>query len=147
MPRMNAGDPADTHIFAPASPREIRRYWLSAVLGLSAICSVFATKAHACSAPWYGQTGVASYYGPGLQGNRTASGEAFDMNAMTAAHPCLPMGTKIKVTLLETGRTLIVTINDRLPSRRRVLDLSVGAARALGMLGMGLGTVEMVPAG
>ena len=69
------------------------------------------------------------------------------MNAMTAAHPCLPMGTKIRVTLLETGRSLVVTINDRLPSHRRVLDLSVGAARALGMLSQGLGTVQLTPAG
>jgi rare lipoprotein A len=101
-------------------------------------------KAHACSA-LSGQTGVASWYGPGLQGNRTANGEAFDMWAMTAAHPCLPMGTRIRVTVLNTGRTLIVTVNDRLPSRRRVLDLSIGAARVLGIAGLGLAVVQLSP--
>ena len=65
------------------------------------------------------------------------------MWAMTAAHPCLPMGTKVLVTVLGTGRSLIVTVNDRLPSRRRVLDLSVGAARALGIAGQGLAMVEL----
>jgi rare lipoprotein A len=68
------------------------------------------------------------------------------MWAMTAAHPCLPMGTKILVTVLGTGRSLIVTVNDRLPSRRRVLDLSVGAARALGIAGQGLAMVQLTPA-
>lgn len=92
-----------------------------------------------------GQTGIASYYGPGFQGRRTANGEVFDMWAMTAAHPCLPMGTKIRVTVVETGRTLIVTVNDRLPSRRRVLDLSAGAARILGITAQGIATVQLSP--
>jgi rare lipoprotein A len=56
------------------------------------------------------------------------------------------MGTKILVTVLRTGRSLVVTVNDRLPSRRRVLDLSVGAARALGIAGQGLAMVELLPA-
>ena len=81
-----------------------------------------------------------------MQGNLTASGGTFDMWAMTAAHPCLPMGTKILVTVLGTGRSLIVTVNDRLPSRRRVLDLSVGAARALGIASKGLAMVQLSPA-
>ena len=67
------------------------------------------------------------------------------MWAMTAAHPCLPMGTRVLVTVLGTGRSLIVTVNDRLPSRRRVLDLSVGAARALGIAGQGLAMVQLSP--
>ena len=92
-----------------------------------------------------GQTGVASDYGPGLHGRRTANGERFDMYAMTAAHPCLPMGTKIRVTVLETGRSLIVTVNDRLPSRRRVLDLSMGAAHLLGIIPAGKATVQLSP--
>ena len=92
-----------------------------------------------------GQTGVASYYGPGMQGRRTANGEMFDMWAMTAAHACLPMGTKIRVTVLGTGRSLIVTVNDRLPSRRRVLDLSMGAAQVLGITSQGLATVQLSP--
>ena len=111
------------------------------ILGV-AVCSSLVGHARACSVS-DGQTGVASWYGPGLQGNRTASGGTFDMWAMTAAHPCLPMGTKVLVTVLGTGRSLIVTVNDRLPSRRRVLDLSVGAARALGIAGQGLAMVEL----
>jgi len=111
------------------------------ILGV-AVCSTLLGHARACSVS-EGQTGVASWYGPGLQGNRTASGGTFDMWAMTAAHPCLPMGTKVLVTVLGTGRSLIVTVNDRLPSRRRVLDLSVGAARALGIAGQGLARVEL----
>ncbi len=67
------------------------------------------------------------------------------MWAMTAAHPCLPLGTKIRVTVLETGRSLIVTVNDRMPSRRRVLDLSIGAARALGIASFGVAVVQLSP--
>jgi rare lipoprotein A len=111
------------------------------ILGV-AVCSTLVGHARACSVS-DGQTGVASWYGPGMQGNRTASGGTFDMWAMTAAHPCLPMGTKLLVTVLGSGRSLVVTVNDRLPSRRRVLDLSVGAARALGIAGQGLAMVQL----
>jgi len=121
----------------------IRRYHL--LLAAFAIVVLYCTGvgvANACP-PWSGQTGVASYYGPGMQGNRTANGDRFDMWAMTAAHPCMPMGTKIRVTVLGTGRTLIVTVNDRLPSHRRILDLSVGAARALGIASQGIARVQL----
>jgi rare lipoprotein A len=101
-------------------------------------------QARACSA-WNGQTGVASYYGPGFQGHRTAYGDVFDMSAMTAAHACLPPGTKVLVTVLQTGRSVVVTVNDRLSSHRRVLDLSVGAARALGIAGTGVAMVGLSP--
>lgn len=122
------------------------RQHLRPVVFLSlAVFSSLLGHARACSV-LEGQTGVASWYGPGLQGNRTASGGTFDMYAMTAAHPCLPMGTKILVTVLRTGRSLVVTVNDRLPSRRRILDLSVGAARVLGISGQGLAMVELTPA-
>ena len=100
--------------------------------------------AMACNA-LSGQTGIASYYGPGFQGGRTATGETFNMYAMTAAHPCLPLGTKIRVTVLETGRSLIVTVNDRMPSRRRILDLSLGAAQLLGITGRGIAMVQLAP--
>ena len=108
------------------------------------VCSAFVNSAEACPVV-NGQTGIASYYGPGLQGRRTANGEVFDMWAMTAAHACLPMGTKIRVTVLGTGRSLIVTVNDRLPSRRRVLDLSMGAAQVLGITSQGVATVQLSP--
>jgi rare lipoprotein A (peptidoglycan hydrolase) len=119
-----------------------RQHLRPALILSLALCSSFAGHARACSVS-DGQTGVASWYGPGMQGNRTASGGTFDMWAMTAAHPCLPMGTKVLVTVMGTGRSLIVTVNDRLPSRRRVLDLSVGAARALGIAGQGLAMVQL----
>jgi len=92
---------------------------------------------------WSGQTGQASYYGKAHHGKRTASGARFDQNAMTAAHPWLPFGTRIKVTHVATGRSVIVTINDRLPSRRRVVDLSYGAAQHLGMIRQGVAQVVL----
>jgi rare lipoprotein A len=110
------------------------------ILLSAAFCVSRSGQANACAASG-GQTGVASWYGPGLQGRSTASGERFDMWAMTAAHPCLPMGTKILVTVAGTGRSLIVTVNDRLHSRRRVLDLSKGAARVLGVGGVAVASL------
>ena len=84
-------------------------------------------------------SGVASYYG-GESGSRTASGQRFNQNAMTAAHRHLPFGTKLRVT--HGSRSVVVTINDRGPFiRGRVLDLSKGAARAIGLTGSGVGRV------
>jgi rare lipoprotein A len=92
---------------------------------------------------WAGQNGVASYYGKAHHGKRTASGVRFDQNAMTAAHPWLPFGTRIRVTHVSSGRSIVVVVNDRLPSKRRVLDLSLGAAKALGMIRQGVAAVEI----
>src|SRR3954471_698659 len=87
---------------------------------------------HSCS-------GVASFYG-NESGSKTASGQRFNQNAMTAAHRSLPFGTKLRVT--HGGRSVVVTINDRGPFiRGRVLDLSTGAARAVGLTGAGVGRV------
>lgn len=97
------------------------------------------------SSDWMGETGVASYYGKAHQGQRTASGSRFDQEALTAAHPWLPFGTRLRVSL-ESGRSVIVTVTDRLYSKRRVIDLSVAAARTLGMLHQGLATVSLSPA-
>jgi rare lipoprotein A len=84
-------------------------------------------------------SGVASYYGS-ESGSRTASGQRFNQNAMTAAHRSLPFGTKLRVT--HGSRSVVVTINDRGPFiRGRVLDLSKGAARAIGLTGRGVGRV------
>jgi rare lipoprotein A len=84
-------------------------------------------------------SGIASYYG-NESGSKTASGQRFDQNAMTAAHRSLPFGTKLKVT--HGSRSVVVTINDRGPFiRGRVLDLSTGAARAVGLTGAGVGRV------
>lgn len=84
-------------------------------------------------------SGVASYYG-NEAGNKTASGQRFNQNAMTAAHRSLPFGTKLRVT--HSGRSVVVTVNDRGPFiRGRVLDLSKGAASAIGLTGRGVGKV------
>ena len=87
---------------------------------------------HSCS-------GMAAYYGND-SGSRTASGQHFNQNAMTCAHRSLPFGTKLRVT--HGGSSVIVTVNDRGPFvRGRVLDLSTGAARAIGLTGAGVGRV------
>ena len=84
-------------------------------------------------------SGMASFYG-NESGSKTASGQRFNQNAMTAAHRTLPFGTKLRVT--HGGRSVVVTINDRGPFiRGRVLDLSTGAARAVGLTGAGVGRV------
>jgi len=86
--------------------------------------------------------GVASYYG-NESGSKTASGERFNQNAMTCAHRSLPFGTKLRVSA--GGRSVVVTVNDRGPFvRGRVLDLSKGAARALGMGGLARVTAEVI---
>jgi peptidoglycan lytic transglycosylase len=84
------------------------------------------------------QSGRASWYGPGFQGRRTASGETFDTNDMTAAHRTLPFGTKVRVVNKKTGRSVVVRINDRGPyAHGRVIDLSKASAQALGISGVG----------
>ena len=95
----------------------------------------------ATSASAFAQSGIASYY---WEGRSTASGERFNPNAMTAAHPTLPFGTQVRVTDKRTGRSVIVRINDRGPFvRGRIIDLSLGAARALGITAAGIATVEV----
>jgi rare lipoprotein A len=82
------------------------------------------------------QHGVASWYGPGFHGRRTASGERFDTNSLTAAHRTLPFGTRVTVVNESTGRSVVVRINDRGPyAHGRVIDLSKAAARAIGVDG------------
>jgi rare lipoprotein A len=86
-----------------------------------------------------GFSGKASFYG-NESGSKTASGQRFNQNAMTAAHRSLPFGTKLRVT--HRGQSVVVTINDRGPFiKGRVLDLSKGAARAIGLTGAGVGQV------
>jgi rare lipoprotein A len=89
--------------------------------------------------------GIASWYGPGFHGKKTASGEVFDQNALTAAHCCWPLGLRVRVTFLSTGRSVVVRINDRMPPNKkgRVLDLSRAAARLIGLVGPGTGRVQM----
>ncbi len=89
-------------------------------------------------------SGVASYYGPGFHGRRTANGETFNMNALTAAHRTLPFGTLVKVTNLSNGKSAIVRVNDRGPYvGKRVIDLSVAAAKQIGSTGSGTARVSL----
>lgn len=89
-------------------------------------------------------TGRASWYGPGFHGRRTASGERFNQNAMTAAHRTLPFGTLVRVTNMRNNRQVVVRINDRGPySHGRILDLSAGAARTIGLDRAGVGPVRL----
>lgn len=91
-----------------------------------------------------GQEGVASWYGPELHGNRTANGERFDMNALTAAHRSLPFGTLVKVTNIRNGKSVAVRINDRGPFvKGRVIDLSRLAANHIGMVRSGIAPVRL----
>jgi rare lipoprotein A (peptidoglycan hydrolase) len=92
------------------------------------------------------QRGWASWYGPGFAGRPTASGERFSPQALTAAHRALPLGTRARVTNLETGQQVEVTINDRGPfadPERRVIDLSQAAAAQIGMVRRGVGPVRV----
>lgn len=89
-------------------------------------------------------TGIASYYGRKFHGKRTASGEIFDKNAMTAAHHSLPFGTKVKVTNLRNGKAVLVRINDRGPHvRGRMIDLSQAAAKKIGLSQVGTAHVKL----
>ena len=87
--------------------------------------------------PKYDEKGVASWYGPGFNGKPTASGEKFNMYAMTAAHPTLPLNSRVHVTNLENGREIFVRVNDRGPfTKKRIIDLSKASAEQLGITGL-----------
>jgi rare lipoprotein A len=89
-------------------------------------------------------TGQASWYGPGFHGRRTANGEVFNQNALTAAHRTLAFGTLVRVTNLNNNRQVVVRINDRGPfSRGRIIDLSAGAAREVGLISAGVASVQV----
>ncbi len=94
--------------------------------------------------PGYDATGIASWYGGKFHGRRTASGQRYDMNAMTAAHRTLPFGTKVRVTNLRNDRTVVLTINDRGPfARGRIIDVSRRAAERLGFRSRGTTRVRV----
>lgn len=91
-----------------------------------------------------GSRGMASWYGPGFHGRRTANGERFNQNALTAAHRSLPFGTKVRVTNARTGRSVVVRITDRGPfTGGRVIDLSAAAARIVGVMQSGVAPVSL----
>lgn len=90
------------------------------------------------------QVGVASYYGVEFHGRPTTSGETYDMNALTAAHPTLPIGTLVKVTNLANNKSVIVRINDRGPFKKnRIIDVSYEAAKQLGFISDGTALVKI----
>jgi rare lipoprotein A len=105
--------------------------------------SAHATTDVAAKAP-FAQVGRATYYHKSLHGLRTANGERFDMHAMTAAHRRLKLGSYVRVTNFRNKRSVAVRINDRLPPRSRaIIDLSIKAARELGMFRRGVAKVKL----
>ena len=92
----------------------------------------------------YTESGEASWYGPRHEGLRTTSGERFDSTKLTAAHPSLPMGTYVRVTVQQTGRSIVVRVNDREPPHGvRCIDLSHAAAERLGIVARGVADVTL----
>ena len=111
-----------------------RKFLVLPALMLSASLATGVAEAH--SLRGFGTGGLASWYGPGFWGHRTASGERLNAGSFTAAHRFFPFGTRVLVTSRRTGRSVVVRINDRGPfARGRIIDLSSASARALGVRG------------
>jgi rare lipoprotein A len=119
-----------------------------------AICAVFLSVLVSCAAPQSHTEsavqvtktiyGAASWYGPKFQGRRTASGEKFDKEDLTAAHPTLPFDTLVRVTNESNGKSVVVRINDRGPfAGKRIIDLSQRAAQVIGLMKTGVGPVKL----
>ncbi len=89
------------------------------------------------------QTGIATYYSSWYNGRRTATGDRYDPHGLTAAHPSLPLGTRVRVTRLDTGRSIVVTVNDRQARNGRLIDLSRHAAEMLGFVRQGTTHVRL----
>jgi rare lipoprotein A len=119
---------------------------LNKLLTLTTVATLIFLPAMASARVKVGHTqkGMASYYHDRFQGNRTASGERYRKSVLSAAHKTLPLGTKVRVTKLSTGKSVIVKINDRGPFvKGRVIDLSRRAARNLGIIKRGVARVEL----
>jgi rare lipoprotein A len=128
--------------------------WMSTAV-LAVLCGCSTTPGHGDSrsaAPALAKSpgaefgrGRASWYGAGLHGRLTASGERFDMNALTAAHRTLPFGTRVRVRNAQNGREVVVRINDRGPrTRDRIIDVSKAAAAALDLVQVGEAPVVLI---
>jgi rare lipoprotein A (peptidoglycan hydrolase) len=129
-----------------ASGRRARLLALAVIAVALAACATHRRRpvlAPGSVPPGWTQVGMASWYGPGFDGKRTSSGEIFDQNGLTAAHATLPFGTRVRVTFLANKRSVVVRINDRIPRRDRIIDVSRGAARAIGLIGPGTGRVRI----
>ena len=120
-------------------------------VGSGLLCSALLLAGQAAAAPGDGgwqQSGQASWYGGRHAGRRTSSGTVFNPAEMTAAHPSLPLGSRVRVTMRDTGDSVVVTVTDRQPDHgRRIIDLSRGAAERIGLASRGVGEVVIEPAG
>jgi rare lipoprotein A len=130
------------------------KLWVGAAVGIVLVLAGLAvaflprTEAEAQRLPAFVQRGLASWYGPGFHGRKTASGEIYDQNDLTAAHRKLPLGTKATVTNLENGKEVEVEINDRGPYvGGRVIDLSKAAAERIDMKDDGTAKVRVEAGG
>lgn len=113
------------------------------LFGCSSLRKPVAQKATPSIGPFYSK-GEASWYGPGFHGRRTANGERYDQYGLTAAHRTLPFGTRLTVTNLANGSSVVVKVTDRGPfAKDRILDLSYGAAKVIGLVGPGTGVVQL----
>jgi rare lipoprotein A len=120
--------------------------WLAIVGLLGLLLTPLPAAAHR-GAVQAGQVGLASWYGKPHQGQKTASGEHFSRERLTAAHRTLPLGTKVQVTNLRTRQHIVVRINDRGPygrAKHRLIDLSEAAAKRIGLLARGTERVRVV---
>ncbi|MCC6847671.1 MAG: septal ring lytic transglycosylase RlpA family protein [Deltaproteobacteria bacterium] len=118
----------------------VRRAALAVALAILAGCGARTVA----PTPGHPQSGVASWYGPGFHGQPTSSGAIYDQHALTAAHQKLPLGTRVRVTNLENGKSVEVLVNDRGPfAKGRIIDLSYAAAREIGMVGPGTARVRV----
>lgn len=135
----NARQPATLSLSSPLVQQSHKKEVKDDIPVLEKLTAVASTTVNR-----FKQTGLASWYGRQFHGRKTANGETFDMNAMTAAHSTLPMNCYVRVTNRDNGKSIIVKINDR-PKTDRVLDLSYGAAKAIGMSGsVGNVTIERI---
>src|SRR5690606_26633724 len=132
----------------PAPQRSARRRLLAALAASAIAAASPALARDAAAAPAVGRRGKVSWYGRRFAARRTASGEAFDPDALTMAHRALPFGTLVRVTNLRNRRSVVVRVNDRGPHvGDRIADVSLGAARALGMVRSGVVEARLEPLG
>lgn len=130
----------------PLRARRLSALALVAAVALLAGCSTLRTHppAHGSVAVGFQQTGEASWYGAQRQGRLTASGQPYDMYKLTAASMTLPLLSRVRVTNLDDGRSVVVLVNDRGPNvAGRIIDLSYAAARTIGMVQRGVARVRV----
>jgi rare lipoprotein A len=119
---------------------------MTKLLSLALTAALFATLplSSFAAGPGTVQKGIASYYHDSLHGNKTASGQIYNKNKMSAAHKSLPLGSKVRVTDVRTGNSIVVRVNDRGPFvKGRIIDLSRQAAKQLGMIKKGITPVKV----